>query len=181
MSHLYVFHTVLQVDYEPIPEVVDMPWPSRRDKILRAVELRLLQITTANGYQIEVDRVNTVRRDVDWNMANAPCVTMWAGDETPGDESLRRNRKTFNVQIEMMVKHDTEPGRQSERLLEDIKDALYSSNRLTDPDDAGAVIVGRLPAVTVETDEGVLQDRGFAAMMITAGYEIPETTVRTSL
>lgn len=159
-----------------------MPWPSVPSKIIRSTLARLQQINTANGFQTDVDTTNIVPevRGLEWAQDHSPCLMVWLGDEDAGEPDIGMVEKGIDVYIWGMVQQKDDPQTAREKLVEDIKDALYTPNRLEDPDEAGAFVCNRLDGVSVERDEGELTETGHAAFRITAQYQFPEAIQRAS-
>ena len=178
MAGLYeLLNFQIRVDFT---EGGDMPWPSLPNKVVRSAMARLQAITISGGYQTDIEASHVVPeiKGLEWAQTNAPCLMVWLGDEDVRDEHIGMSEKALDLYIWGMVKDLNDPQQAREKLIEDVKDALYSPNRLEDPDDAGAFICDRLEGLRVERDEGELADVGNAAFRITATYLFPEAIQR---
>lgn len=179
-----ILEVELRVDYStPEEDGGIMPWPSIPSKVIRSTMARLQAINQAGGYQTDVETSNIVSevRGLEWAQDHSPCLMVWLGDEDVREEYVGQVEKSLDVYIWGMVLQKSNPQEAREKLIEDIKDALYTPNRLQDPDSPGDWICNRLEGIQVERDEGELVETGHAAFRITATYLIPEAIQRASV
>lgn len=159
-----------------------MTWPSFTNKLTRAALARLQAINTANGFQTDIDTTSVVAevKSLEWAMDHAPCLMIWVGDEDASEQHIGSAEKGLDLLVWGMTLNKDDPQTAREKLVEDVKDALYTPNRLEDPDEAGQSLGNGLAGVRVERDEGELVETGHAAFRMTCPYSFQEAIHRAS-
>ena len=152
-----------------------MSWPSLPDKLQRAIMARLQLITTANGYQTDIDSNHVVAdvRSADWMANHVPCLVVLLGAERQDEENVGTAIMTLELEVGGLTQDKDDPRDVREKLIEDVKQCLYSAHRLDDPDNPGTALGNRMRPLEFDRFDGEQQTglAGFSASLVLEFFE----------